>query len=293
MTIGISSKDLQKVRRNAERKRTSVACARCKMGKSKCSDYRPCKKCKLSNLAGGCVDVVLSMPQSADTLSSSAPSDPEWSKDITPFVEQARICPGQVINGSYSAQLQGPSVDREFPVPCSTRHPSFCLPASGAGIPMNGAPDQNYMIARNSADSIPRSGRPILMNAADPGLIQTHRFLPALNLIPLQMQYSPRPLDGPTPTLPRVLPPILSLPHMAPQTLLPPAVAALMSCRAAAAAPLLTAPSTDGNLLLLALLNRLQHANAVPNPHRLAPVAPPPPLLPVWGLFPAVTSERK
>jgi hypothetical protein len=54
MTSGISTKDLQKARRNAVRKRASVACARCKAGKMKCSDYRPCKKCKDSDLAGNC-----------------------------------------------------------------------------------------------------------------------------------------------------------------------------------------------------------------------------------------------
>jgi hypothetical protein len=46
----VSSKDLQKARQMAKRNRTSVACARCKKAKSKCTDYRPCKKCVESRL---------------------------------------------------------------------------------------------------------------------------------------------------------------------------------------------------------------------------------------------------
>ena len=42
---GVSSKDIQKARKNAQRSRTAVACFRCKVGKVKCSDYRPCKNC--------------------------------------------------------------------------------------------------------------------------------------------------------------------------------------------------------------------------------------------------------
>jgi hypothetical protein len=34
----------------AKRNRTSIACARCKSAKSKCSDYRPCKQCKTLKL---------------------------------------------------------------------------------------------------------------------------------------------------------------------------------------------------------------------------------------------------
>ena len=43
--VGVSSKDIQKARQMAKRKRSSVACSRCKMAKLKCSDYRPCKQC--------------------------------------------------------------------------------------------------------------------------------------------------------------------------------------------------------------------------------------------------------
>jgi hypothetical protein len=46
----VSSKDLQKARQMAKRNRTSVACTRCKKAKSKCTDYRPCKKCVESRL---------------------------------------------------------------------------------------------------------------------------------------------------------------------------------------------------------------------------------------------------
>jgi hypothetical protein len=42
---GVSSKEIQKARKNAQRIRTAVACSRCKAGKIKCTDYRPCKNC--------------------------------------------------------------------------------------------------------------------------------------------------------------------------------------------------------------------------------------------------------
>ena len=44
----VSSKAIQKARQMAKRNRTSIACTRCKMAKSKCSDYRPCKQCTTS-----------------------------------------------------------------------------------------------------------------------------------------------------------------------------------------------------------------------------------------------------
>ena len=55
-SFGVSSKDLQKARRMAKRIRASVACARCKSAKSKCSDFRPCKHC--SDLGGVCNEAI-------------------------------------------------------------------------------------------------------------------------------------------------------------------------------------------------------------------------------------------
>jgi hypothetical protein len=46
---GVMSKDLRIARLSAKRQRTSVACARCKISKIKCSDFRPCKKCVNAN----------------------------------------------------------------------------------------------------------------------------------------------------------------------------------------------------------------------------------------------------
>jgi hypothetical protein len=45
MESGVCSKDIQLARRNAKRNRAATACSRCKSGKVKCSDYRPCKNC--------------------------------------------------------------------------------------------------------------------------------------------------------------------------------------------------------------------------------------------------------
>jgi hypothetical protein len=58
----VSSKELQKARQIAKRNRTSVACARCKTAKSKCTDYRPCKRCVIAGV--GC-DKVKSAPRHA------------------------------------------------------------------------------------------------------------------------------------------------------------------------------------------------------------------------------------
>ena len=51
-----SSKDLQKVRRNAKRSRVVAACVPCKSARTRCSDYRPCKRCSDSGKGGNCVD---------------------------------------------------------------------------------------------------------------------------------------------------------------------------------------------------------------------------------------------
>ena len=51
---GVSSKDIQKARRSAKRKRAAVACSRCKAGKIKCSEYRPCKQCVILKVAHSC-----------------------------------------------------------------------------------------------------------------------------------------------------------------------------------------------------------------------------------------------
>jgi hypothetical protein len=54
MSQRVSSKEIQVARRNAKRTRSAVACVRCKMGKIKCSDYRPCKGCVISNKSRTC-----------------------------------------------------------------------------------------------------------------------------------------------------------------------------------------------------------------------------------------------
>jgi hypothetical protein len=51
MKFEVSSKDLHNVRKSAKRTRASVACARCKASKIKCSGYWPCKRCNDSNIA--------------------------------------------------------------------------------------------------------------------------------------------------------------------------------------------------------------------------------------------------
>ena len=47
--LDMSFKAIQKARQMAKRSRAAVACARCKAAKMRCSDFRPCKKCTISN----------------------------------------------------------------------------------------------------------------------------------------------------------------------------------------------------------------------------------------------------
>ena len=42
----VSTRDLQRIRRMAQRTRTRPLCQECKSAKAKCSDYRPCSRCK-------------------------------------------------------------------------------------------------------------------------------------------------------------------------------------------------------------------------------------------------------
>ena len=53
----VSTKDLLQARRNAKRMRALKACARCRSGKIKCSDYRPCKNCTETENGLFCVEV--------------------------------------------------------------------------------------------------------------------------------------------------------------------------------------------------------------------------------------------
>ena len=52
----LSSKDLLKIRRNVQRRRSKSACLRCKSQKIKCSDFRPCSKCKSTKSEPGCIE---------------------------------------------------------------------------------------------------------------------------------------------------------------------------------------------------------------------------------------------
>ena len=54
--VGVSSKDIQRARQNAKRKRSSSACIPCKMAKVKCNDYRPCSRCCKLGAQRGCMD---------------------------------------------------------------------------------------------------------------------------------------------------------------------------------------------------------------------------------------------
>ena len=81
----------------AKRNRTAVACARCKSGKSKCSDYRPCKRCTKSK--NSCrelsLDSVLAAASQSETKQAGIKhllSEPKADSEATNATDVAKIC---------------------------------------------------------------------------------------------------------------------------------------------------------------------------------------------------------
>ncbi len=76
----VSTKDLVRVRRLAARRRAAVACLRCKVAKTRCTDYRPCKKCVKSILE--CVGTKDDSPDFAGFPSRDIMIPDEWNRII-------------------------------------------------------------------------------------------------------------------------------------------------------------------------------------------------------------------
>jgi hypothetical protein len=68
----VSSKDIQKARRMALRKRAASACEACKTAKSKCNDFRPCSRC-IRNDDESCATHVSSEKRGAQATGSLGP----------------------------------------------------------------------------------------------------------------------------------------------------------------------------------------------------------------------------
>ncbi len=60
----VSTRDLQKARRAAQRRRLAPACNRCEVAKAKCSESRPCRRCIRIGAEASC-DTPLSVPTSS------------------------------------------------------------------------------------------------------------------------------------------------------------------------------------------------------------------------------------
>ena len=86
---------LLRARRMAQRSRASTACIRCKSNKVRCSDYRPCSRCRKAGATSTCMDL-----QSAVQHSPSA-SPTQTCKKIS----AASMIPGII---------QSPSVNDSF-----------------------------------------------------------------------------------------------------------------------------------------------------------------------------------
>jgi hypothetical protein len=302
----ISTKDLQKARRNAERKRASVACAYCKTGKTKCSDYRPCKKCKESNMTSECVDGGLSIRQSTDILSNTASFDVNFHERTIEY----RPSVHSMMHNRFSSDRECIASDfrlgQAFGINLSDSYSAGSLtswPASGAtsGYPAAGSGTLKNTVSGELSQEPKLSNRPmlgpsvftftgLLTNSAHtpsahteslpcnaPGFLQMNRSSPEpSHLLSQQMRYIGDPQLGTTPAFPPMSPICLPLVPLsaAPQTPLPSAVAALNFGYAKAASPHPTAPSIDASLLLA-----LRATIAAPHPHRLAPSSLPLPFL--------------
>jgi hypothetical protein len=286
MASGISTKDLQKARRNAERKRASVACARCKAGKTKCSDYRPCKKCKNSNVMRECVDGDLSIRPSTETPSNSRSSGTrvhDWCMEHRPFMMQA------LSNDVHIRLRPAVGTNLSHPYSAGSLNPlrasgSICdYPTAGSADLKNAARYRYSNEPGESSQKPPHSDRPmlgpqvstftgllanfvqaasthdVLLQSDAPGFFQTHRSRPEPNqLLSQQVQYTREQHLGTTLAFPPNF--HLSFPLLAAlQVFPPPAVAALHFGCTTATAP---APSIDGSLLL-----SLQASCATPHPH--------------------------
>ena len=105
----VSTKDLLQARRNAKRMRALKACARCRSGKIKCSDYRPCKNCTETENGLFCVKLKngqltmenkfrdqKSIPESNETdqLKTQAP----FGEDLVPLIKGNHFALGASTN---------------------------------------------------------------------------------------------------------------------------------------------------------------------------------------------------
>jgi hypothetical protein len=249
-----------KARRNAERKRTSVACARCKVGKTKCSDYRPCKKCKQINAGGACVneEFSVSIPNSSEIFSNLASTDKyELCQENSNLGLQTRFSPDRSGNSNDFYSRERSMFRIELAAPQAAEYAVFS-PANSVQV----------LSASNAKPSSTATGFLQTISSSESSRHQTQ-----------QMQYTQLPNQTTNPSFPQFFPATLPLLQPTPQTLLAPAIAAsVFGWAAVAAAPRLTAPSIDISLLI-ALRNRLQAAGAAQLPHGLAPIAPLPSLL--------------
>ena len=297
MSSCISGKDLQKARRNAERKRASVACARCKAGKIKCSDYRPCKKCKHSNLAADCVDGDFTTPKSADSILQEASSDVraydasmhEWCMGNSPYVMQAPFPPDDVNTARDFHSRPGP-LGIDSPVLYFTGGSTSWAASGPASVSTSETVDQKNTATlsanRSKSGGSNLANRPMLGSHASmvtnlfansahissthgvsiaPGFLaflQTHLSHSEANRLLSQQVWH----HGTTSTFQPIFPPPFPLLLTALQTLPPPVAPSTLIGFVTAATPRLMAPSTDSSLML-ALLD----AGTAPHPHRRLP----------------------
>jgi hypothetical protein len=221
MELGVSTKDLQKARQMAKRNRTSVACAPCKIGKSKCNEYRPCKKCVKSRVA--CIES--KVYTSAKTVSSHGlgeNSEPFTSRHL-PQSRQIKVA--DVGNHSFvtpnitSLGAAGQHVDQNAPCDSLIAHPAAQYAEIDQSISNDRSANQLFQFGQP-----PALQRSAFIYASQQ---QQHPHYPLSSQDPVYLRgegsfWTQLPMQHPISTL--------MLPAMqAPATLIPPAAMALLS----------------------------------------------------------------
>ena len=134
MSSSVSSRDLQKARQIAKRNRTSVACNRCKAAKTKCSEYRPCKKCSVSNAAQSCVQgsqgkpviQVESFPGPCNTVLDASHAPTVWQSRSGARTESRNVSTSTLPEEAIQCPHPGPSTSISPPAHLEQPfHPSF------------------------------------------------------------------------------------------------------------------------------------------------------------------------
>ena len=154
--------DIQRARKTAMRNRSYVACARCKSGKNRCSDYRPCKR--FSKSKSPCTDVSKSSDAMGSALtayhdtngSSSTLQTSSRNAQSPPEIESgsqshAMLSMSQASDAARTSHTLREAANQAFLNPCFTK---WAIPSQAPGpAPLlnSGFQRQGYSLIHNQA----------------------------------------------------------------------------------------------------------------------------------------------